>query len=117
MGMEYRSDGQLGLLIGIVLALLSWFTMLCHTLPGFLAEMARDEYSNEKVAIHEWHLYMQAVEHSPNIRLLRMRYSACKSQVAGTSKSASELKQGAPYPCQSASAYTFAPFVHCSPSC
>lgn len=60
-------------------------------------------YSKEKVAIHEWHLYMQAVEHSPNIRRLRMRYAACKSQIAGTSKSASQLKQGSPYPCQSAS--------------
>ena len=82
-GHGISKDGKLRLSIGIVLALLSWFTMLCHTLPGFLAEIARDGYSKEKVAIHEWHLYMQAVEHSPNIRRLRMRYAACKSQIAG----------------------------------
>jgi hypothetical protein len=93
MGMEYRSDGKLQLSIGMVLTLLSWFTMLCHTLPGFLAEMAQDGYRKEKVAIHEWHLYMQAVEHSPNTRILRMRYAACKYQITGTSKSAGQLRQ------------------------
>jgi hypothetical protein len=48
MSMEYRSDAKLRLSIGIVLALLSWFTMLCHTLPGFLAEKARDMYRGKK---------------------------------------------------------------------
>ncbi len=53
IGMEHRSDGTRRSSIGIVLALLSWFTMLCHTLPGFLVEIARDGYRKEKVAIHE----------------------------------------------------------------
>jgi hypothetical protein len=47
-------------LFGIVLAKLFvvYHAMACHI---FLAEIARDGYRKEKVAIHEWYLYIKAV--------------------------------------------------------
>ena len=49
--------------------------LLCYAIPCQVFSQKKREIGTggeKKVAIHEWHLYMQAVEHSPNIRLLRI---------------------------------------------